>query len=106
MFANKNVDFHFHVYTSVSIFNIALTLQVAKMFARADKNGDFHFHVYIFLSIFNPVLTLQVADVCKSRLSLSCATFTSVFSFTYTFQVAKMFARADKNGDFHHHIHF
>ena len=41
MFANKNVDFHFHVYTSVSIFNIALTLQVAKMFARAD----FYFHV-------------------------------------------------------------
>ena len=46
MFANKNVDFHFHVYTSVSIFNIALTLQVAKMFARADKNGDFNHHIH------------------------------------------------------------
>ena len=46
MFANKNVDFHFHVHTSVSIFNIALTLQVAKMFARADEIEDFHHHIH------------------------------------------------------------
>ena len=98
MFANKNVDFHFHVYTFVSIFNIALTLQVAKMFARADKNGDFHLYVtrIHFQNRFN---IAGSQDVFKSRLLLSCNTFTSVFYFTFNLQVAKMFARADKNGD-------